>query len=147
MAQNHEGTFVILGKPLVGETMFARTGGVFDPDGFQRNDEKFEWLLNGQPVTGARSKNYQLPSEAANKHVSCRYSYTDAKGNRETVISTPKEVKDPLFEAFVAIYFLIFDRLPDDAGVAFYVSLYRDRNVPLSKLVLDMEKNKAGGAS
>ena len=147
MTQNHEGTFVILGKPLIGKTVYARTGGVDDPDGWQRNDEKFEWLLDGQPVTGASEDSFELPSEAANKYVSCRYSYTDAKGNRETVVSVPKKVNDPVFEAFVAIYFLIFDREPDDAGMAFYASLYRDRGIPLSKLVLDMEHNKAGGAS
>lgn len=86
------GPLVFLGDPNVGNTLIARPNGIADADGINFATETFQWLRNGQPISGATDQRYTLTAADQGAGISVSYSYLDFGGTRETVGSKSKTV-------------------------------------------------------
>ncbi|MEM7521383.1 MAG: hypothetical protein AAF307_10130 [Pseudomonadota bacterium] len=139
------GFLAILGDAKVGGVLLARPNGITDAAGINMDTQRFEWLRDGVAVAGATSQSYTVTAADRGHNVTVRWSYQDGLGGPKSVTSRPKHVTDPTSEAMTAIYRLVFNRLPDTAGAKFYAGHFH-AGIPLSKLVADMERNRAKGA-
>lgn len=84
------GKLVILGFPVEGADLLARTDAVFDRDGFDRGSGTFQWLRDGEPITGATAQTYTITAEDRGAAISVQLAYTDNYGTQETVVSDPE---------------------------------------------------------
>lgn len=74
------GPLVFLGDPNVGNTLIARPNGIADADGINFATETFQWLRNGQPISGATDQRYTLTAADQGAGISVSYSYLDFGG-------------------------------------------------------------------
>ena len=81
------GAPTISGTFEVGETLTADTSGIMDPDGLSNPRFNYQWLADGQAISGATSSTYMLTKAEQGKQVSLRVRFTDDAGDRETVTS------------------------------------------------------------
>ena len=84
------GWLVILGDALIGETLTARPNAVEDADGINKNTASFQWLRDGEPISGATGQTYQVTANDTGSEISVQYMYRDNRGNSETVTSRPE---------------------------------------------------------
>ena len=90
------GKLVILGFPVEGADLWARTDAVFDRDGFDPADAQFQWLRDGEPVPGATTNTYRITEDDRGAALSVQMSFVDGAGTLETVVSEPEPpVPDP----------------------------------------------------
>lgn len=142
---NMFGPLAVLGDVEVGKTLIARTSSVVpNYKDLEQGSEGFQWLRDGEPIKGETLRTYTISENDEGSAISLAYTFR-AYGEDQQVISDPKFVLDPVSEALAAIYFLLFDREPDEAGKKFYTNLYK-AGANLSFLVKDMERNKSQGA-
>lgn len=88
------------GSPQAGETLTANTSAVTDTDGLGPFSYQWETSADGgttwTTVTGATSKTYTLPTEAATgAQFRAAVSYTDGRGNAESITSSAATVVAP----------------------------------------------------
>ena len=81
------GAPTISGTFEVGETLTGDTSGIMDPDGLSNPRFNYQWLADGQAISGATSSTYMLTKAEQGKEVSFRVRFTDDAGDRETVTS------------------------------------------------------------
>lgn len=86
------------GTPQAGETLTANTIGVTDSDGL--GPFSYQWMVgdgtNWTPVSGATSKTYTLPGGATTgAQYKVVVSYTDGRGNAESINSSTVTVAPP----------------------------------------------------
>lgn len=90
------GKLVILGFPVEGADMLARTDAVFDRDGFDESGASFQWLRDGEPIPGATGQIYRITQDDRGASLSVQLSFVDGAGTLETVVSEPEPpVPDP----------------------------------------------------
>lgn len=90
------GKLVILGFPVEGADLWARTDAVFDRDGFNPANARFQWLRDGEPIPGATSDTYRIGEDDRGASLSVQMSFVDGAGTLETVVSDPEPpVPDP----------------------------------------------------
>ncbi|WP_314262085.1 glycosyl hydrolase [Cardiobacterium hominis] len=82
---NHEGTVTISGEAKVGETL---TATVKDDDGFDSASVKFQWLRDGQKISGAEGASYKLAADDVGHKISVQATYDDNAKNHESPKST-----------------------------------------------------------
>jgi hypothetical protein len=84
------GSVWISGSPLRGQLLTA-SNDIADADGIPTNGIRYQWLANGNPVSGATSSTY-LPTYAdAGNTFSVIASYLDSYGTSEQVASAPTD--------------------------------------------------------
>ena len=90
------GKLVILGFPVEGADLWARTDAVFDRDGFDPASARFQWLRDGEPIPGATNNTYRITEDDRGASLSVQMSFVDGAGTLETVVSDPEPpVPDP----------------------------------------------------
>ena len=86
--QNHAGTVSINGTLKVGETL---TAAVADEDGVPK-DVQYQWLRDGQPISGGTGERYQLTADDAGHKISVQAFYQDKAQHNESPVSAQSEV-------------------------------------------------------
>jgi hypothetical protein len=84
------GKLVILGFPVEGADLLARTDAVFDRDGFDESGAIFQWLRDGDPIPGATNQTYRITEDDRGASISVQMSFVDGAGTYETVVSEPE---------------------------------------------------------
>ena len=88
-APNREATGepTIGGTPQVEETLTADTSPIDDPDGLTNVSYRYQWLAGGSDIAGATGSTYGLVPADAGSTIEVRVSFTDDRGNSETLTS------------------------------------------------------------
>ena len=81
------GTPTISGTTQVGETLTADTSGIADEDGLDNAAYTYQWLADGAAISGATDDTYTLADAAEDKAISVAVSFSDDRGNEETLTS------------------------------------------------------------
>jgi hypothetical protein len=94
---NHtpKGPVTVLGQAFVGETLIARPNGIGDEDGIDYSTATYQWLRDGEIITGATAQTYVVGSSDVGSHLSVRYTYVDFGGTLEILISDPEPAVPP----------------------------------------------------
>ena len=88
-APNREATGepTIGGTPRVGQTLTAETSGIDDADGLTNVSYRYQWLAGGSDIAGATGSTYGLVPADAGSTIEVRVTFTDDRGNSETLTS------------------------------------------------------------
>ena len=85
----------INGTAQVAETLTADTSGISDADGLDNVSYSYQWVANDgstdADISGATDSTYTLTFAEAEKTISVRVSFTDDRGNAETLTSAATE--------------------------------------------------------
>ena len=81
----------ITGEARVGKTLTADSSNLSERYGVQVTSMTYRWLADGARVPGANARTYQPDDDKQGKRISVMATYTDDRGNEETVISAPTE--------------------------------------------------------
>ena len=81
------------GQARVGKTLTADSSNLSERYGVQVTSMTYRWLANGARVPGANARTYKPDDDKQGKTISVMATYTDDRGNEDTVISAPT---DPL---------------------------------------------------
>ena len=82
------GVPTITGTAQVGETLTASTTGISDGDGLTNVSYAYQWLTSRDAeISGATSSTYTLVETDEGKAIKVRVSFTDDRGNQETLTS------------------------------------------------------------
>ena len=83
----------ITGEARVGKTLTADSSNLSERYGVQVTSMTYRWLADGARVPGANARTYKPDDDKQGKRISVMATYTDDRGNEDTVISAPT---DPL---------------------------------------------------
>ena len=81
----------VTGEARVGQTLTADSSNLSERYGVQVTSMTYRWLADGARIPGANSRTYQPDDDKQGKRISVMATYTDDRGNEETVISAPTE--------------------------------------------------------
>ena len=81
------GAPAVTGTAQVGETLTADTSGIADADGLDNATFSYQWLADGAEIEGATDSGYTLADADVGQAVKVRVSFTDDRGNEETLTS------------------------------------------------------------
>ena len=92
------GAVAIGGTAQVGETLSADTSGIADENGLDNATFSYQWLADGNDISGATGYSYTLTSDEVGQPIKVRVSFTDDDGYAETLTSaaTASVVRPPL---------------------------------------------------
>lgn len=82
-----QGEVVIKGEAIEGRLVLADATNVTDANGIDQETIAFQWLRDGQAISGAVERVYALAQADVGHNISVRFSYTDNEGNSEQVLS------------------------------------------------------------
>lgn len=82
---NPTGAVTISGTPTEGNELTAITSTIADADGL--GAFSYQWLRDGNPITGANGRTYSLTEDDIGNPISVRITYTDGWGTTETLTS------------------------------------------------------------
>ena len=123
------------GTPQVEETLTADTSPIDDADGLGNVSYSYQWLAGGTDIAGATGSTYELTSSEQGKTIQVRVTFTDDRGNSESLTS----------EATVAVaakpipLTATFSNVPashSGSGTTFTFDLAFSENFPLSYITL-----------
>ena len=77
----------ITGTARVGETLTADTSGIADADGLDHATFIYQWLADGADINGTTGSTYTLADADEGKAISVKVSFSDDRGNEETLTS------------------------------------------------------------
>ena len=77
----------ISGTAQVGETLTADTSGIADDDGLDNVAFSYQWLADDSNISGATGETYTLADADEGKAMSVKVSFSDDRGNEETLTS------------------------------------------------------------
>ena len=83
------GAPAIDGIARVGETLTADTSGIHDDDGLTNVAFSYQWLADNADIAGATGATYTLVPADEGKAIKVVVSFTDDRGNEETLPSEP----------------------------------------------------------
>lgn len=83
--ENPTGAVIISGTASEGNELTAITSTIADTDGL--GSFSYQWLRDGNPITGAISRIYNLVNDDIGEPISVRITYTDGGGTTETLTS------------------------------------------------------------
>ncbi len=81
------GTPTISGTTQVGETLTADTSGIADEDGLTNASFDYQWQADGTDISEATDSTYTLANADEGKAMSVKVSFSDDRGNEETLTS------------------------------------------------------------
>ena len=81
------GAPTITGTAQVGETLTADTSGIADADGLANVSFSHQWMADDTEIQGATHHSYTLADADEGKAITVRVSFTDDRGNDETLTS------------------------------------------------------------
>ena len=81
------GAPTISGTGQVGQTLTASTSGISDSDGLTNATFSYQWLSSDSDISGGTSSTYTLVDADEGKVIKVRVSFTDDRGNQETLTS------------------------------------------------------------
>ena len=81
----------ITGEAQVGKTLTADSSNLSERYGVQVTSMTYRWLADGARVPGANARTYKPDDDKQGKRISVMATYTDDRGNEETVTSGPTE--------------------------------------------------------
>ena len=81
------GAPTISGTVRVGETLTAATTGITDSDGLTNATFTYQWLADDADTAGATGSTYTLVAADAGKAIKVQVSFTDDRGNTESLTS------------------------------------------------------------
>ena len=81
------GAPTISGTVQVDETLTAGTSGIADEDGLTNVSYSYQWLADGEELSGSTGSTYTLVSDDEGKAISVAVSFTDDAGNDESLTS------------------------------------------------------------
>jgi VCBS repeat-containing protein len=90
LVQGSNGVASISGEAVVGGTL---TASISDADGVRSGSESYQWVSDGDQISGATSSSYTLTSAEGSEAVSVIARYTDDSGFRETVESAAVDIQ------------------------------------------------------
>jgi len=90
LVQGSNGVVSLSGDAVVGGTLSA---SVSDSDGVQSGTESYQWVSDGDLISGANSSSYTLTANEGGESVTAIVRYTDGSGFRETVESGPSDIQ------------------------------------------------------
>ncbi|SPF80946.1 Bifunctional hemolysin/adenylate cyclase [Pseudoprimorskyibacter insulae] len=79
------GVPVIFGTAVQGQTIYARTTDIEDPDGV--GEISFQWLMNGAVLTDRTTSGLRLTQDHVGQTISVRIAFVDGGGTQETATS------------------------------------------------------------
>ena len=85
------GAPTISGTAQVGETLTAETSGISDADRLTSVTHSYRWLADDTDIPGATNTTYTLVEADEGKAIKVRVSFTDDRGNDETLTSPATE--------------------------------------------------------
>ena len=77
----------ITGAAQVGGTLTADTSGIADEDGLDNASFSYQWLADDSNISGATGETYTLADADEGKAMSVKVSFSDDRGNEETLTS------------------------------------------------------------
>ena len=81
------GAPTVSGTAQVGETLTADVTGIADEDGLDDATFSYKWLADDADIAGATGSSYTLTDSDEGKAIRVRVSFTDDRGNDETLTS------------------------------------------------------------
>ena len=81
------GAPTVSGTAAVSQTLTAATSGIFDADGLDDAVFSYQWLADGEEISGATGSSYELQSGDEGKAIKVRVSFTDDAGFEESLTS------------------------------------------------------------
>ena len=81
------GAPAISGTPQVGEILTASTSGIADSDGLTNASYSWQWIAGGADIDGATGSSYELTGSEQRETIRVRVTFTDDRGNAETITS------------------------------------------------------------
>ena len=87
-----QGTYLYFASPCVGCTMNAYVSSIKDRDGWDESTFSYQWLADDADITGATDFSYTVADTDLGKTLKVRVSFTDGRGNEETLTSLATEV-------------------------------------------------------
>ena len=79
------------GEAQVGKTLIADTSNISDRFGVQVTSMTYQWLANNARIPGASAQSYTLGEGKQGRKISVMATYTDDRGNEDTLTSGPTE--------------------------------------------------------
>ena len=86
------GNYLYIASPCVGCTMNAYVSSIKDRDGRDESTFSYQWLADDAEITGATDFSYTVADTDLGKTLKVRVSFTDGRGNEETLTSLATEV-------------------------------------------------------
>ena len=80
-------TYPYIASPCVGCTMNAYVSSIRDRDGWDESTFSYQWLADDAEITGATGSSYTVADTDLGKTLKVRVSFTDGRGNEETLTS------------------------------------------------------------
>ena len=87
-----QGSYPHIASPCVGCTMNAYVSSIRDRDGWDESTFTYQWLADDAEITGATSSSYTVADTDLGKTLKVRVSFTDGRGNEETLTSLATRV-------------------------------------------------------
>lgn len=125
-----------------GKKLLTRLNALKDDNGINWSTVKVQWLRDRVAIPSATERSYTITELDVGHTLGFEVEYADKNGATQRIASENTLVPDPDIEALHAIYWRIFKRRGDDAGVAFYDKLIKTKGWELSQVCADMEKNR-----
>ena len=79
------------GEAQVGKTLTADTSNISDRFGVQVTSMTYQWLANNARIRGASGQSYTLGEGNRGRKISVMATFTDDRGNEDTLTSAPTE--------------------------------------------------------
>ena len=81
----------VTGEARVGKTLTADSSNLSERYGVQVTSMTYQWLADGARVPGAIARTYKPDDDKQGKRISVMATFTDDRGNEDTVTSAPTE--------------------------------------------------------
>ena len=125
----------VSGTPQVDRTLTADTSPIADADGLTNVSYRYQWIAGGSDIGGATGASYTLTASQQGKTVQVRVTFTDDRGNSESLTSEPTGAvaakPTPLTATFTNV-----PTSHSGSGAAFTFDLAFSENVKLSYINL-----------
>ena len=125
----------ISGTPRVEQTLTADTSAINDADGLTNVSYEHQWAAGGTDIAGATGSTYELTSSEEGQTIQVRVTFTDDRGNSESLTS---EATDAVAAKPIPLT-AIFTNVPTGhggSGTTFTFELTFSENVRLSYINL-----------